>query len=100
MIVTLALSLPAGAVAQRPAAGAGQRAASSGQPAPTIVEVSERDDFDWGSAAIGGTAMLGLGIASLGCVLLVRQSHHEGSGACDRPFRASHRSSPISHPEP
>jgi hypothetical protein len=99
MIVSLALSLPAGIAAQGPVAGAGQRPAPSGHPAPTIVEVSRGDGLDWGSAAIGGAAMLGLGVASLGCVLLVRQSHHEGSGACDRPSRVPRRSSPFSHPE-
>jgi hypothetical protein len=80
MIVTLALSLPAGVVAQRPVAGAGQRSAPSSQPAPTVVEVSRGDGFDWGSAAIGGAAVLGLGVASLGCVLLARppqKAHRE-----------------------
>jgi hypothetical protein len=96
MILTLALSLPAGIVSQSPAAAPDQRSAPSSQPAPTIVEVSQGDGFHWGSAAIGGAATLGLGVASLGCVLLARQSHHERSGTCDRPSRASRRSSPIS----
>jgi hypothetical protein len=80
LIVTLALSLPAGVVTQRPVAGAGQRSAPSSRPAPTIVEVSRGDGFDWGSAAIGGAAVLGLGVASLGCVLLARppqKAHRE-----------------------
>jgi hypothetical protein len=93
MILTLALSSPAGVAAQGPVAGAEQRSAPSSQPTPTIVEVSRGGGFDWGSAAIGGAAMLGLGVASIGCVLLVGQTHDERTGACDRPSRASRKSS-------
>jgi hypothetical protein len=92
MILTLALSSPAGVVAQGPIVGP-ERSAPSSQPTPTIVEVSRGDGFDWGSAAIGGAAMLGLGVASIGCVLLVGQTHGERTGACDRPSRASRKSS-------
>jgi hypothetical protein len=84
MILTLALIWPTGIVPLSSATAPDQRAGQSRQRAPTVVEVSPRGGSDGGSAAIGGAAMLGLGVgvgvASLGCVLFVRQGHHERRG--------------------
>jgi hypothetical protein len=72
-----ALPIPAGAKDYGKNAATGDYTPAK-RPSVQLVRVTD-GRLDLGSAGIGAAAMLGLGVASLGAVLLVRQSHHERS---------------------